>query len=174
MSFFSDVIPPILDFVRQHQAWAPAIVFVLALLESIVGLSLVVPSTPLFVGVGALIGASDIAFWPIFAGVASGGFIGDWASYWLGFHFKDRVMEWKAVKAKPQLIDRTKGFVEKWGMAAVFLGRFVSPIRSFVPFVAGMFQMPFWLFQIANLSSALVWAYVLLAPGAKLLRDYVG
>lgn len=169
---FESVIQPVLEFTKAHGEWAPFIVFVLAFLESIVGLSLAVPSTPLFVAVGALIGASGLPFWPIFAGVALGGFIGDWVSYWLGFHLKDKVMEWRAVKAKPQLIERTKGFVEKWGMAAVFVGRFISPIRSFVPFVAGMFQMPFWLFQIANASSAVVWAYILLAPGAALLRDY--
>lgn len=169
---FDTIIQPVLEFLREHEAWAPVIVFVLAFLESIVGLSLAVPSTPIFVGVGALIGASNIAFWPIFAGVALGGFVGDWVSFWLGFHLKDKVMEWKAVKAKPQLIERTKTFVEKWGVAGVFIGRFISPIRSFVPFVAGMFQMPFWLFQLANASSAVVWAYVLLAPGAALLRDY--
>jgi len=171
---FDTVIQPMLDFVREHQAWAPVIVFVLAFLESIVGLSLAVPSTPLFVGVGALIGASNLAFWPIFAGVALGGFIGDWVSYALGYHFKDRVLEWKALKGREQVIERTRRFVEKWGMAAVFVGRFISPIRSFVPFVAGMFQMPQIPFQIANASSALVWAYVLLAPGAALIRSYVG
>ncbi|MGA0530608.1 DedA family protein [Hansschlegelia sp. KR7-227] len=170
---FDSVLTAVLDFVREHEAWAPFIVFALAFLESIVGLSLAVPSTPLFVGVGALIGASQIAFWPIFAGVALGGFIGDWVSYALGLHFKDQVMEWKAVKAKPQLILRTRGLIEKWGMAAVFVGRFISPIRSFVPFVAGMFQMPAVAFQLANASSAVVWAYVLLAPGSALLRDYM-
>lgn len=169
---FESFIQPVLEFVKAHEAWAPAIVFVLAFLESIVGLSLAVPSTPLFVAVGALIGASQMSFWPIFAGVALGGFIGDWVSYWLGYHLKDRVLEWKAVKAKPQLITKTKDLVERWGMAAVFVGRFISPIRSFVPFVAGMFQMPMWAFQLANASSAVVWAYVLLAPGAALLRDY--
>lgn len=170
---FDSVIQPILDFVRDHQAWAPAIVFILAFLESIVGLSLAVPSTPLFIGVGALIGASDIAFWPIFAGVAAGGFIGDWVSYWLGFHLKDRVMLWAQRKGRQHAILKTQDIVERWGLAAVFAGRFISPIRSFVPFVAGMFRMSFWRFQAANASSALVWAYVLLAPGAALLRDYV-
>lgn len=174
MSFLSDVIPPILDFVRENQAWAPLIVFVLAFLESIVGLSLAVPSTPIFVGVGALIGASGLSFWPIFAGVALGGFIGDWVSFWLGFRLKDKVLEWKTLKNKQHAIERSRAFIEKWGIAGVFGGRFVSPIRSFVPFVAGMFLMPFWKFQIANVTSAIVWAYVLLAPGAALVRDYVG
>lgn len=169
---FDSVIAPTLDFVRQHQEWAPYIVFALALLESIVGLSLAVPSTPFFVAVGALIGASNIAFWPIFAGVALGGFIGDWISYLLGKHFKEPVLNWKAVRDRPQIIEKTQAIVQKWGIAAVFVCRFISPIRSFVPFAAGMFQMPIWLFQIANASSAVVWAYVLLAPGAALLRNY--
>ena len=171
---FDSVIQPALDFVRDHQAWAPFIVFVLAMLESIVGLSLAVPSTPLFVGVGALIGASNLAFWPIFAGVALGGFLGDWISYALGRHFKDDVMKWKALKGREQTIEKVRVFLEKWGVAAVFVGRFISPIRSFVPFGAGMFLMPQLKFQLANATSAVVWAYVLLAPGAALVRDYVG
>ncbi|GLK76087.1 cytochrome o ubiquinol oxidase [Methylopila jiangsuensis] len=171
---FHDIVHAVLEFIKEHEAWAPFIVFVLAFLESIVGLSLAIPSTPLFVGVGALIGASGLAFWPIFAGVALGGFIGDWVSYVLGFRLKDRVLGWEAVKSKPQLILRTQGFVQKWGAAGVFLGRFVSPIRSFVPFVAGMFLMPQLWFQLANAASAIVWAYVLLAPGAALIRNYLG
>lgn len=171
---FDSILQAVLVFVREHEAWAPVIVFVLAFLESIVGLSLAVPSTPLFVGVGALIGASNIAFWPIFAGVALGGFIGDWVSFWLGFRLKDKVLGWESVRKRPELIERTQAFVQKWGAAGVFLGRFVSPIRSFVPFVAGMFQMPFVWFQLANASSAVVWAYILLAPGATFLRGYFG
>lgn len=171
---FDTIIHPVLEFVKEHESWAPAIVFVLAFLESIVGLSLAIPSTPLFVGVGALIGASNLAFWPIFAGVALGGFVGDWVSYWLGVHLKDRVLDSRALRDKQEMIHKTQAFIEKWGVAGVFLGRFISPLRSFVPFVAGMFDMSFWKFQFANATSAVVWAYVLLAPGAKLVRDYVG
>lgn len=169
---FDSVMTTVLEFVREHEAWAPAIVFVLAFLESIVGLSLAVPSTPLFIGVGALIGASNIAFWPIFAGVALGGFLGDWVSYALGYRLKDRVLEWKTIKNRPELVHRTQNFVQKWGAPGVFVGRFISPIRSFVPFVAGMFEMGQIPFQLANASSALVWAYILLAPGGVFLRDY--
>jgi membrane protein DedA with SNARE-associated domain len=34
-----------------------------------------------------------------------------------------------------------------------------------VPLVAGIFAMPFWPFQLANFSSAFVWAAVLLTIG---------
>jgi membrane protein DedA with SNARE-associated domain len=34
-----------------------------------------------------------------------------------------------------------------------------------VPLVAGIFEMPYWRFQLANFSSAFVWAAVLLTLG---------
>ncbi len=42
-----------------------------------------------------------------------------------------------------------------------------------MPLVAGIFEMPFWTFQIANWTSAFVWAGVLLTLGdivSKVIR----
>ena len=58
-------------------------------------------------------------------------------------------------------------------MLAIFIGRFFGPLRASVPLVAGIFRMPFWAFQVANFSSAFVWAAVLLTMGdvaAKFVR----
>jgi membrane protein DedA with SNARE-associated domain len=38
-------------------------------------------------------------------------------------------------------------------------------LRASVPLVAGIFEMPYWRFQLANFSSAFVWAAVLLTIG---------
>jgi membrane protein DedA with SNARE-associated domain len=38
-------------------------------------------------------------------------------------------------------------------------------LRASVPLAAGIFEMPYWRFQIANFSSALVWSAVLLLFG---------
>jgi membrane protein DedA with SNARE-associated domain len=45
------------------------------------------------------------------------------------------------------------------------MGRFSGPLRASVPVAAGIFGMPYWRFQLANFSSAFVWAAVLLALG---------
>jgi membrane protein DedA with SNARE-associated domain len=55
--------------------------------------------------------------------------------------------------------------MKKWGVLGIFIGRFFGPLRASVPLVAGIFEMPFWRFQIANFSSAFVWAAVLLTLG---------
>jgi membrane protein DedA with SNARE-associated domain len=47
----------------------------------------------------------------------------------------------------------------------IFIGRFSGPLRASVPLVAGIFEMPYWRFQFANVTSALVWAAVLLKLG---------
>ena len=41
-----------------------------------------------------------------------------------------------------------------------------------MPLVAGMSELEFWPFMIANAASAVIWAYALLAPGAAVLRHF--
>ncbi len=65
----------------------------------------------------------------------------------------------------PDLIPRGEVFVKKWGVLGIFIGRFFGPLRASVPLVAGIFEMPYWRFQFANFTSALVWAAVLLTLG---------
>ena len=47
------------DFVREHQAWAAPIVFALAFGESLAFISLLVPAWGALVLIGALIGAGE-------------------------------------------------------------------------------------------------------------------
>jgi membrane protein DedA with SNARE-associated domain len=47
----------------------------------------------------------------------------------------------------------------------IFIGRFFGPLRAAVPLIAGMLEMPYWVFQLANVASAFLWAWVLLVFG---------
>ena len=61
----------------------------------------------------------------------------------------------------------------RWGVLAIFIGRFFGPLRASVPLVAGIFRMPYWSFHVANFTSAFVWAGVLLTLGdvvSKLIK----
>ena len=59
------------DFVREHQAWAAPVVFVLAFGESLAFISLLIPAWGALVAIGALIGASGLSFYPVWI---AGGF----------------------------------------------------------------------------------------------------
>ncbi|MET9494358.1 DedA family protein [Streptomyces sp. NPDC006552] len=47
---------------------------------------------------------------------------------------------------------------EKWGMWAVFIGRFIALLRIFAGPLAGVLHMPYWKFLTANLLGGVVWA----------------
>jgi membrane protein DedA with SNARE-associated domain len=156
---------PVIDFVRANQSWAPLIVGLLAFGESLALISFFIPATALLLGIGALVGASGVPFWTVWLGVVIGGVLGDWVSYAVGYHFKDRALTaWPLVKY-PTAVAQASAFTQKWGAWGVFFGRFSGPLRAFVPLAAGIFGMPSVLFQAANVASAVVWAFILLAPG---------
>jgi len=56
-------------------------------------------------------------------------------------------------------------FFERHGGKSVFIGRFFGPIRAVIPLAAGIMQMPRGRFWFANVTSALVWAPMLLFVG---------
>nr|ALS89576.1 SNARE associated Golgi protein [uncultured bacterium] len=163
---FADYTNIILDFVREHRQWAAPIVFGLAFGESLAFVSLILPFWALLVAIGTLIGASDsLNFWTILTAAAAGAALGDWLSYWLGFHYHNQIQAMWPLKNHPRLLDQGRAFFKKWGPWAVVLGRFSGPLRASVPIVAGITEMPWLRFQIANWSSAFLWSFVLLSPG---------
>jgi len=155
----------VVEFVRANQGWAPLIVGLLAFGESLAFISLLIPATVALVGIGALVGASGISFFPIWLAAGIGAALGDWVSYWVGLKFEDPVAKVWPLSRYPDLVPSGHAFVEKYGIYAVFIGRFFGPFRAVVPLVAGILEMPFWPFQVANFTSAFLWATVLLAPG---------
>ncbi|MCP9626658.1 DedA family protein [Rhodopseudomonas palustris] len=158
----------LIDFVREHQAWAAPVVLALAFGESLAFISLVIPAWGALVAIGALVGASGISFWPVWIAGAVGAALGDWLSYWFGYRYKDRVAQVWPLSKFPGLLTRGEDFVQKWGVPSIFIGRFFGPLRASVPLAAGIFEMPYWQFQIANVLSAFVWSAVLLLFGDAL------
>ena len=117
------------------------------------------------VALGAVIGSSGISFWPVWIAASLGAAFGDWLSYWIGLKLEYRVQHIWPLSRHPDLIPRGEAFMKTWGIPGIFIGRFFGPLRASVPLIAGIFEMPFWRFQLANFSSAFVWAAVLLTLG---------
>jgi membrane protein DedA with SNARE-associated domain len=168
---------PVMDFVRLHPNWAAVIVFALAFGESLAFVSLIFPFWAMLVGIGGLIGASDtLNFWTVVFAAGTGAALGDWVSYWLGYHYHVQIQQMWPLRNHPRLIDQGRNFFKRWGAWAIVLGRFSGPLRASVPIVAGIIEMPWLRFQIANWTSAYLWALLLLSPGSFGLKwwlDYL-
>jgi membrane protein DedA with SNARE-associated domain len=149
----------LVDFVRVHEQWAAPVVFALAFGESLAFISLLIPAWAALVGIGAL------NFWPVWVAGAVGAALGDWLSYWIGIKLGPPVAHIWPLSRHPELLPKGEAFVKRWGVLAIFIGRFFGPLRASVPLVAGIFRMPFWPFQTANFTSAFLWSAVLLTTG---------
>lgn len=166
------IVTDTVAFVRANEAWAPLIVGLLAFGESFAVISLLIPATFALVGIGGLIGASGIAFIPCWAAAALGAALGDWISYWIGLMLKDTARHIWPLSRYPGMYERGERFFLRWGVWSIFIGRFFGPVRAVIPLIAGTFAMPGLPFQIANVASAMLWAFALLAPGFAALRMF--
>ena len=162
-SFAQDV----LTFVQTHSAWAGPVLFVLAFCESLAVVSVVVPATAIIAGSGALLGAGAL-HWTVLLWAAAGASLGDAVSYWVGQWLGPHARHVWPFRKDPQLFDRAHDLFVRYGVFAIFIGRFFGPLRAIVPLAAGVLDMPQMRFQIANVLSALVWAPAVMTPGAIL------
>ncbi len=159
-----------LAFVEAHAHWAPYVAFILAFGESFAVLSLFFPATFVLIGLGPIIEAGGIAFLPVWFGAATGAALGDAISYWIGHYFKDSVRRIWPLRNYPEMMERGERFFHRFGSWSVFIGRFFGPLRAVIPLIAGMFAMPHFIFQMANIASAMAWALLLLGPGAAAMK----
>ncbi|MCG5235935.1 DedA family protein [Xanthobacter oligotrophicus] len=164
------IIAATTTFVQNNHGLAAPIVFGLAFGESLALVSFFIPATVLLLAIGALIEASGLHFFPIWLAAATGAALGDAISYWLGFHYKERAKTFWPLSKRPDLVARAEDFFHRFGVWGVAIGRFFGPVRAVVPLVAGVLAMRQTHFQVANVASAAVWAFAMLAPGAAAFK----
>lgn len=156
----------VLEFIRDHAAWAGPIMGVLTFLESLAFVGLFFPTTILLITVGGLIQNGTLEFWPIVVCSVIGAAAGDAVSYWMGRTLGDRLAQMWPFRSRPHLLAKGELFFMKHGAISIALCRFLGPLRAIVPITAGMLHMPHRTFQIANILSGIIWVPVMLAPAA--------
>lgn len=163
--FLKEYADALIAFVREHRNFAEPIVFVVGMAESIPLFSVFVPSSVLFLGIGAAHGITGSPFTHLWLAGALGATAGDCISYALGRTFEHRVVHWWPLSRHPEWWDKGNSFFERRGVLGVAAGKFMGPFRPVVPIIAGVMEMPFLLFVAGSLVSSLAWAAVFLAPG---------
>ena len=66
---------------------------------------------------------------------------------------------------KPEYMDRTHRFYEKYGGFTIIIGRFVPVVRTFAPFLAGVGQMRYRKFLAYNVIGGTAWVGLLTYAG---------
>ncbi|MGW0468588.1 DedA family protein [Streptomyces sp. NPDC003027] len=150
------------------QEWLETIpaVAIYALVGVVIGLeSLGIPLPGEIVLVSSALLASqhgDINPYVLGACATAGAIIGDSIGYAIGRKGGRPLLAWLGKKfpkhfseANIALAERS---FEKWGVWAVFFGRFVALLRIFAGPLAGVLRMPYWKFLLANVFGGILWA----------------
>ena len=101
---------------------------------------------------------------PVGVGVAAtiGAIVGDTIGYSIGRRFGMSLFERLGKRFPkhfgPGHVALAKQFFTRWGMWAVFFGRFIALLRIFAGPLAGALKMPYSHFLAANASGGLIWA----------------
>ncbi len=159
------LLSPVTAFVSEHQAWAGPILGILTLLESMLLIGAFVPATALMLLAGGLIASGALDPVEVFFWCVAGAVLGDAISFQIGRQLGARALRHPVLRPRRRAVARTRLFTRRYGVVSVFIGRFFGPLRAFVPVMVGMLRMRGWVFQLANVTSAMLWVGVLLAPG---------
>lgn len=141
--------------------WSYAVVFLLTAAETSAFFGVLMPGESLILVAGALAARGDLDPVALAAVVVAAAVVGDSTGYALGRWFERRPGA-----------DRTRGrtarardFLQRRGGPAVFAGRFVGFVRSFVPFAAGGAGLPYRRFLPYSAVAAVVWGVGTVAAG---------
>lgn len=158
-------IGSMVSWIQQYPSWSHAMVFAVALLESLVLVGVLVPGAALMLAAGALIALGALDLWPTLAWAAAGAVAGDGLSFWIGYRYRDRLLGLWPFSRYTRLLHRGEAFFARHGGKSVVFGRFVGPVRAVIPTVAGMMGMTPLRFAVVNILSALAWAPAYILPG---------
>lgn len=153
---------------------AGAVYAVVALVIGLESLGIPLPGEIILVS-AALLSSQHAGVNPIVLGAcaSAGAVIGDSIGYAIGRKGGRPLLAWLGKKFPKHFgeghIATAERSFEKWGMWAVFFGRFVALLRIFAGPLAGVLRMPYWKFLIANLLGGIIWA-----GGTTAVIYYVG
>lgn len=153
------------DWLMQNPDWILLLIFGLAAIEAVAVIGSIIPAVPIMLALTLLAGSADLHVPTVLLVAVAGAMLGDGVSYAIGHHFKHRIEGVWPFRSHPQWLSASEDFVTRHGGKSLIFGRFIGPLRAFVPMAAGIFQMPFKRFLWFNFISAVAWAPPHILPG---------
>ena len=103
-------------------------------------------------------------------GSLAGALVGYAIGAWGGRPLLDRYGGYVGIGAED--LDRADTWFQRWGSWAVFLGRMVPLVRTFVSYPAGIARMPLVPFIVFSTLGSLIWNFALIVAGFVVGENY--
>ena len=161
----------LLDLVQNYGAWIHAILFLIVFAETGLVVTPFLPGDSLLFAAGALGASGALDARVAAATLITAAVVGNTVNYAIGRSVGGRVIHLAQTDPRwrrwinPDYIARAHAFFEKHGGKAIVLTRFMPIVRTFVPFVAGVAEMPYASYTFYNVTGGVAWVVVCLGAG---------
>ncbi|RUQ97973.1 hypothetical protein ELY11_05840 [Legionella septentrionalis] len=165
MQFLTDYLQPLHTWLYTHPHWALMFTFLISFSESLAIIGSIIPGSVTMTAIGILAGSGVMRIDLTLLAATLGAIAGDGVSYALGYKFRHSLPNIWPFYRYPHWLNYGREYFAKHGGKSVLIGRFIGPLRSIIPVIAGMMHMNAWHFLIANIISAIGWAILYVMPG---------
>jgi membrane protein DedA with SNARE-associated domain len=152
VEMFLHEIPPMLIYIA------------VGLVIGLESLGIPLPGEIMLVSASLLASRHELDISPVWIAVSasSGAIIGDTIGYFIGRRLGKPLFTKLGRRFPKHFSPAHVAFAERifvrWGVYAVFFGRFIALLRIFAGPLAGALKMPYYKFLAANISGGIVWA----------------
>jgi membrane-associated protein len=147
-------------------AWA--LIFLIVFVETGIVIFPFLPGDSLLFACGAFAATQSQPVGFFLLTFAAAALTGNTANWFIGSRFGHLLVRARPDKKpwiRPEQLDETHRFFDRWGGWAVTLSRFFPIIRTITPFVAGIGQMRFLPFSAYNAVGGILWTVVFVMAG---------
>ncbi|QHG92516.1 phosphatase PAP2 family protein [Coxiella endosymbiont of Amblyomma sculptum] len=154
-------------YLQSHIHSGVLFVFLIAFFESLPVVGTIIPGSVTMSIIGILVGRGTISPDVTLLWASIGALMGDTIGFSIGKHCNasKRLYQIWPFKRYPQWLQMGEDFFKKHGGKSILIGRFVGPVRSSVPLIAGLLKMSWLRFFLAAIPSTIFWATAYLLPG---------
>jgi membrane protein DedA with SNARE-associated domain len=144
-----------------------SVVFIFLFLNN---LGFPLPGNTLLLGVGFLVGSSNLSFWGTFGIAATATFLGTTCGYGLGRRYgRHLLVKVRWLRLTHERMRHMEHFFKRYGPLGVFFARFVTLLHPVIGLLAGLGRTPGWSFLFYNLIGSAAYAFIYIQAG-----DYFG
>jgi membrane protein DedA with SNARE-associated domain len=162
------MVETILEWMRPFFAGilGYAVIGTFVLLDRGAFVGLVAPGDLILALGGVFAGRGDLDVIPVVLVGIAAGLAGENASYWLGRHYGRSILGRIPFGDRLEpYFERSEHYFREHGRRAVFIGRYVSVVGTFLPFTAGLSRMSYRKFLAADVAAVALWATAVTALG---------
>lgn len=149
-----------------YGGWTYGLLFLIVFCETGLVITPFLPGDSLLFASGAFAAAGALELVWLVPLLSAAAIAGDSVNYWVGHQLRERLAERGRIPlVKPEHLDKTHRFYERYGAKTIVIARFVPIVRTLAPFVAGVGEMSYGRFMVYNVVGGIGWVLICTLAG---------